>query len=81
MTIFTATISHKHGTNLYHAKSQKSLTAQIYAFINTYWLEEFGDTTEMPEDEAEAIETYFESAGNRGEYLEEFEPVKLTEIK
>jgi len=78
--IYTATISHKHGVNLYHAPSQDDLDAQILSFCREYWEDEFGEEWPSGTSVRESIDQYFESAANRAEYLEEFAPVPLKDI-
>jgi len=78
--IHTATITHRHGINLYHAKSEKGLTSQIFSYVTTWWKELFEE--EMPQIEDDAIAQYFEKAEEVGvqEYLEIFSPENLNEI-
>ena len=77
--IYTATISHRHGVNLYHSKSENGLKNQIYGFVAEYWEEEF-ENDPIPTETDQAIEAYFESASNRGEFVEYFEAVPFNQI-
>lgn len=75
--IFTATISHKYGINVYHGKSPESLQAQIFQYVCDNWQMEMGGKPK-PEDELEAISIYFDESGECREY---FDGVELDSIQ
>ena len=78
--LYTATINHKHGVNLYTALSQAGLQSQLYEYVKEYWSE--GMDGKLPKNKETAIERYFEDEGALGEmeYLEYFEPQLIKNI-
>lgn len=65
ITIHSANVSHKHGTNSYTALSQEALDKLIADYCVEYW-EEIADTGDVPEDPADLsdqdiIQIYFDS--------------------
>lgn len=72
MTIYVATISHRHGMNILIENSRKKLDKEIYEYVSENW-SELNEGPEMPRDAQDAISHYFESVGD--EYLEEHKKV------
>ncbi len=70
ITIHTARIQHPHGHNDYRETNYLNLRAQIVEYVRENWEVEIPDE-EMPEDETQLIETYFELVDD--EFLEEDE--------
>lgn len=61
--VHVATIDHRNGTNLYARRTESALIAQIAEYCRTDWPADL----ELPEDDAEAVDVYFEHMGNGGE--------------
>lgn len=77
--LHTAIIIHRHGTNVYHAKSETGLYIQLYNYVKEYWSEVFEeDETPIPTNEIEAIDMYFEDNGR--ESYEVFHPEEIESI-
>jgi hypothetical protein len=74
--VYAATISTKYGTNLYLSSSSGGLTMKVHEFVSENWASEFGEMP-MPEDPDKAIDEYFDSSQNRGEYLENFDSQEI----
>lgn len=69
-TVFIATISHKHGTNVYVAHSKKELEEKVFIYVSEEW-EQFVET-EIPKNHKRAIKKYFDCADG-SEFIETFE--------
>ena len=61
--VHVACINHRNGTNLYARRTEAALIAQIAEYCRTDWPTDL----ELPEDDAEAVDTYFEHMGDGGE--------------
>lgn len=60
--LYSATVEHKHGSNLYQADTEKKLAEKIYGYVREYWNEMLD--TEPPKTASlskmnETIEEYF----------------------
>ena len=55
-------ISHRHGTDVNVAKSEKGAMKLLYEYVEEEWHDFMGDAP-MPEDRDKAIAAYFEEAG------------------
>lgn len=76
-----ATISHRHGENLYFAKSPAGLFVQIFAYVSQNWADEMPEDIEMPEDEEKAVDMYFDTiAENLGDESITYNEVNLDTV-
>lgn len=66
ITIHTAAIEHRHGTNIYSSLSNKEIRRDIAAYCKDEWENEMGEEP-MPKSAEKRIEMYFELVEN--EYL------------
>ena len=69
MRIWIAVVEHRHGQNVYAAKTKRKLLDQLYAYVKQWW------ESEIPDEELsaglskkEAVDRYFEHVGH--EWLE-----------
>ena len=65
MKIWIAVIEHRHGQNVYAARTKKKLMDQLYAYVKQWW------ESEIPNEELlkklphkAAVEQYFERVGH-----------------
>lgn len=77
--IHIAVLSHKHGTNIYTAKTEQGLTNQLYDFVKDDW-NEHEDMGEIPEDKQEAIDEYFGVNHETGVFIEYKDSINITKI-
>lgn len=63
MKIHVALIEHKYGSAIYAAKTYEGLMKLVYEYVREWWNHEIPNQP-MPEDEKEAIDTYFEKVEN-----------------
>jgi hypothetical protein len=59
ITIHTAAIEHRHGTNTYASIDKAAIRKDIAAYCEDEWENEMGDEP-MPEDPEKRIEVYFD---------------------
>jgi len=70
IAVFTASISHRHGTNFYVARTQKGLDKKVADYCREWWAEQVGEEP-VPETDSEVTERYFGVANNNGtEFLD-----------
>ena len=69
MKIWIAVVEHRHGQNVYAAKTKRKLLDQLYAYVKQWW------ESEIPDEELsaglskkDAVDRYFEYVGH--EWLE-----------
>ena len=69
MKIWIAVVEHRHGQNVYAARTKAKLMDQLYAYVKQWW------ESEMPDEELpvklskkNAVDRYFERVGH--EWLE-----------
>ena len=69
MKVWIAVIEHRHGQNVYAAKTKKALVGQLYEYVVEWWAREIPDE-ELPADLSKqaAVDRYFERVGH--EWLE-----------
>ena len=59
--VHIAIIRHRHGQDLFVARSKDKLNDEIYGYVKSWWDEiDSPSGIEMPEDHDEAIELYFD---------------------
>ncbi len=68
ITIHTASIEHRHGSNTYAALSERELNKEIDAYVQEWWRDEMHGHA-MPRSMKKRIERYFDGDGAREEYL------------
>jgi hypothetical protein len=61
MKIWIAVVEHRHGQNVYAARTKGKLLDQIYAYVKQWWESEIPDE-ELPADlpKKDAVDRYFE---------------------
>ena len=69
MKIWIAVVEHRHGQNVYAARTKRKLLDQLYAYVKQWWESEIPDE-ELPANlpKKEAVDRYFEHVGH--EWLE-----------
>ena len=69
MKVWVAVVEHRHGQNVYAAKTKKALVGQLYEYVAEWWASQIPDE-EMPTDlpRKEVVDRYFECVGH--EWLE-----------
>ena len=65
MKIWIAVVEHRHGQNVYAARTKKKLVDQLYDYVKQWWESEIPDE-ELPADlpKQQAVERYFEQVGH-----------------
>jgi len=58
ITVYVATISHRHGDNVYVSRTEEGLNKQVANFCREWW-HEIDDAVTIPKDDNEVIELYF----------------------
>jgi hypothetical protein len=74
--IHIATVSHRHGTNIYAAKSEAGAYRQLAEYCREWWAET-GIKEQPGEDDGAVISAYFESDGIGGEEFYEMGEAEL----
>jgi len=76
MKIWIAVIEHRHGQNVYAARTKRNLVDQLYAYVKQWWESEIPDE-ELPAkaSKREAVDLYFEHVGH--EWLETLSQVTV----
>ena len=76
MRIWIAVVEHRHGQNVYAARTKRKLVDQLYAYVKQWWDSEIPDE-ELPAkvSKREAVDLYFESVGH--EWLETLSQVTV----
>ena len=69
MKVWVAVVEHRHGQNVYAAKTKKALVGQLYEYVEEWWASEIPDE-ELPAHlpQQVVVDRYFESVGH--EWLE-----------
>ena len=69
MRIWIAVVEHRHGQNVYAARTKRKLLDQLYTYVKQWWESEIPDE-ELPADlpKKDAVDRYFEHVGH--EWLE-----------
>ena len=69
MRIWIAVVEHRHGQNVYAARTKRKLLDQLYAYVKQWWESEIPDD-ELPANVShqDAVNRYFERVGH--EWLE-----------
>lgn len=69
MKIWIAVVGHRHGQNVYAARTKAKLVDQLYAYVKQWWESEIPDE-ELPAGlpKKEVVDRYFEHVGH--EWLE-----------
>lgn len=77
ISVHSAVITHKHGTDQFIALSEEGLFSEIAGYCRTYWSEIDLDDPEIENqlDDRAAVETYFEN--HPFEFVDFFGPTKL----
>jgi len=74
ITVYCTRIDHKHGTNIYLARTEKQREEQIYDYVRDCWSEWMGDEKIDSFTKEQAIEEYFNLTNEYNtEWLERFE--------
>ena len=65
MRIWIAVVEHRHGQNVYAAKTKRKLLDQLYAYVKQWWESEIPDE-ELSKNTSkrEAVDRYFEQVGH-----------------
>jgi hypothetical protein len=76
MKIWIAVIEHRHGQNVYAARTKRNLVDQLYAYVKQWWESEIRDE-ELPANvsKKDTVDRYFESVGH--EWLETLSQVTV----
>ena len=76
MKIWIAVVEHRHGQNVYAARTKRKLVDQLYAYVKQWWESEIPDE-ELPAkvSKREAVDLYFEHVGH--EWLETLSQVTV----
>ena len=76
MKVWMAVVEHRHGQNVYAARTKRGLLDQLYEYVQEWWDSEIPDE-EMPTDlpRKEVIDLYFSQVGH--EWLETLSDVTL----
>lgn len=69
MRIWIAVVEHRHGQNVYAARTKRKLMDQLHAYVKQWWESEIPDE-ELPANQPkkEVVESYFSQVGH--EWLE-----------
>lgn len=76
MKVYVGVIDHKHGTDIYAAKTQDGLYSQLAAFCREWWKND-GPEGEAPPSDRELVSAYFEYQSERGEEWHRTEEIEL----
>ena len=69
MKIWIAVIEHRHGQNVYAARTKRKLLDQLYDYVKQWWDSEIPDEELPPKlSKKAAVDRYFEHVGH--EWLE-----------
>ena len=65
MKIWIAVVAHRHGQNVYAARTRKKLVEELYDYVRRWWASEIPDE-ELPEHLAKKkiVDRYFERVGH-----------------
>ena len=76
MRIWIAVVEHRHGQNVYAAKTKKGLVDQLYDYVKQWWESEIPDD-ELPAKASrrEIVDRYFERVSH--EWLETLSQVTV----
>jgi hypothetical protein len=58
-TIYILTINHRHGSNISAHKSQEGALNALAQYVAQEWEQEMPEGRSIPENEGDAIESYF----------------------
>ena len=65
MKIWIAVVEHRHGQNVYAARTKAKLLDQLYAYVKQWWESEIPDEELSPKlSKRTAVERYFERVGH-----------------
>ena len=69
MKVWIAVVEHRHGQNMYAARTKRKLLDQLYAYVKQWWESEIPNE-ELPAkvSRTDAVNRYFERVGH--EWLE-----------
>ena len=69
MKVWIAVVEHRHGQNVYAARTKKALVRQLYEYVEEWWASEIPDE-ELPADQPkqDVVDRYFEHVSH--EWLE-----------
>lgn len=71
LSVHTATIETRHGTNHYAATTREELYSDLATYCRENWEEEMGDDPgDPPEADEEIVDAYFDASDFHNEYLE-----------
>ena len=73
--VWVLIIEHRHGTEVTTHKTDTGAWAQLAAYVNDWWVDEMPNVTK-PDNNDEAIDTYFGENGARDEYYS-IQPTEL----
>ena len=78
MKVWIAVVEHRHGQNVYAARTKKALVRQLYEYVEEWWASEVPDE-EWPADlpRQAVVDRYFERVGH--EWLETLTQTTVTE--
>ncbi len=76
MKIWIAVIGHRHGQNVYAARTRKKLVEQLYEYVKQWWESEIPDE-ELPANvsKKQVVDDYFERVSH--EWLETLSQVTV----
>jgi hypothetical protein len=76
MKIWIAVVEHRHGQNVYAAKTKKKLVDQLYDYVKQWWESEIPDE-ELPANvsKKQVVDDYFERVSH--EWLETLSQVTV----
>jgi len=76
MKIWMAVVEHRHGQNVYAAKTKRKLVDQLYDYVKQWWESEIPDE-ELPAkaSKREVVDSYFEHVSH--EWLETLSQVTV----
>ena len=76
MKIWIAVVEHRHGQNVYGAKTKKKLVDQLYDYVKQWWESELPDE-ELPANASkrQVVDDYFERVSH--EWLETLSQVTV----
>ena len=76
MKIWVAVVSHRHGQNVYAAKTEERLVRELYSYVEQWWESEIPNEA-FPANLSgkETVDLYFERVGH--EFLEALEETTL----
>ena len=76
MKIWIAVVEHRHGLNVYAARTKRKLVDQLYAYVKQWWESEIPDE-ELPAKASrrEIVDRYFERVSH--EWLETLSQVTV----